>query len=551
MNLLRTAARPKPGTIRRVSLVTLSAAVVTLSVIGLLPGAGPSGSSSSVAGAATAPKPVVEPGTFKGLGFDACTAPPSATMKAWLASPYRAVGIYFGGANRGCTQANLTAAWVTEQHAAGWHLLPIYVGPQASCTTSTKQLRIDNANAAAQGRAIADDAVNQARAVALAAGSTLIYDMESYHAETDPACRAGVLAFMNAWTARLHDGGYISGFYSSASSGVADVVGAYNTPGYVQPDFIDFARWDTKVTTVDPSIAADYWPGRRRIKQYLGGHPETYGGVTINVDNDYVDVAPLPSAGIGDYTRNGWSDVLARTTNNGGLYALSGNGTSVDVKGGRRLSGGWGKMDAIVRIGDLNRDGFPDVVAHQKKADYLWFYAGTASGGLKAPRKLSGGWKKMTELTAIGDFNRDGYPDLVARQIKNKKLYLYPGRAGNRMATPVLLAKGDWTLTSELAGVGDFNRDGYPDLAARVTKTGKLYLYPGKRGGLAARKLIGSGFAALRDVVGVGDFDRDGFPDLAAVQRSNGGLWLYPGAGNSLKARVPLGGGFAGRTPLL
>src|SRR3954451_22315281 len=65
------------------------------------------------------------PGTFTGSGFDACTAPADATMDAWLGSPYRAVGIYFGGNNRGCTQANLTAAWVARQQANGWHLLPL------------------------------------------------------------------------------------------------------------------------------------------------------------------------------------------------------------------------------------------------------------------------------------------------------------------------------------------------------------------------------------------------------------------------------------------
>src|SRR5215470_7062252 len=73
------------------------------------------------------PTSAVSPGTFTGLGFDACTAPSSATMSAWLASPYRAVGIYFGGVNRACAQPNLTATWVTEQLTAGWHLIPIYM----------------------------------------------------------------------------------------------------------------------------------------------------------------------------------------------------------------------------------------------------------------------------------------------------------------------------------------------------------------------------------------------------------------------------------------
>ena len=48
-------------------------------------------------------------GVFIGLGFDACTAPSTRTMAAWGSSPYRAVGVYIGGLNRGCSQPNLTA----------------------------------------------------------------------------------------------------------------------------------------------------------------------------------------------------------------------------------------------------------------------------------------------------------------------------------------------------------------------------------------------------------------------------------------------------------
>src|SRR5215475_1240800 len=49
---------------------------------------------------------------YAGPAFDTCTAPPLSTMQAWLASPYRAIGIYIGGTNRGCAQPQLTSSWV-------------------------------------------------------------------------------------------------------------------------------------------------------------------------------------------------------------------------------------------------------------------------------------------------------------------------------------------------------------------------------------------------------------------------------------------------------
>lgn len=74
----------------------------------------------------------------QGHGFDTCAAPTSATMDAWWpGTPFFNVGIYIGGANRGCAQPNLTQAWITHQQATGWGLLPIWVGAQMgnpSCT---------------------------------------------------------------------------------------------------------------------------------------------------------------------------------------------------------------------------------------------------------------------------------------------------------------------------------------------------------------------------------------------------------------------------------
>jgi len=494
----------------------------------------------------------VQPGTFVGVAFDACTAPSSATMAAWrAASPYRAVGVYFGGDNRGCTQANLTADWVRAQVAAGWHLIPLYVGPQASCTTATKKKNlIANAQAAAEGVATAQDAAAQARSLGLGGQSVLIYDMEAYRTD-DAACRAGVLAFVSAWTAKLHDLGYLSGFYSSMSSGGADQVANYAAAGYVRPDFIDFARWDSVSTLTDVAVPAAYWSPHRRMKQYAGGHTETWGGVAINIDDDYVDFAPLPAATLADYDRNGWSDVLARTASTGYLNFFPGNGVFVDNSGWRGLGGGWKPMNAIVRVGDLNRDGYPDLVARVASTGYLYFYPGRSDGTLGARTLLSRDFKRMREITAIGDLNRDGYPDIVAVQSSNGALYYYLGAKGTKLGARKLIGKSGWNSLSELAGVGDFDRDGYPDLAARQTSTGRLLLYPGRKAGIGTARQIATGFGGMRDLIGIGDFDRDGYTDIAAVLKSNGNLMLYPGTGSGLRTGVRLATGYGGRSPLL
>ncbi|MEH0821973.1 MULTISPECIES: DUF1906 domain-containing protein [unclassified Micromonospora] len=274
-----------PSTLRRTARRLLTAAVA-----GMLLATASVTATSAPAQAAGYNGP--HPGTFTGLGFDACTAPSDAQMTAWLQSPYRAVGVYIGGVNRGCAQPNLTREWVASQQAKGWRLFPLYVGLQAPCTTYLR--RIDPAQAAAQGRAAADDAATNALNLGIVLQSTIILDIEYYNAG-DTACSAAVLSFSSAWSARLHDHGYLSGLYtSSGGGGLQDHVAAHGKPGHVSPDMVDFANWDGVKTVSDPTIPATYWV-KRRMKQYQGDHDETWGGVTINIDSNYLDLELAPT----------------------------------------------------------------------------------------------------------------------------------------------------------------------------------------------------------------------------------------------------------------
>jgi Domain of unknown function (DUF1906) len=234
-------------------------------------------------------------GVFTGLGFDACAAPSSRSMAAWGASPYRAIGVYVGGSNRGCSQPNLTASWVGAQAAAGWHLIPTYVGlqaPTSSCDSCAK-LSFSSSRAAAQGEEAAVDAVAQAATVAMGPGSPIYFDMESYSRTS--SATAATLAFLEAWTGKLHSLGYVSGVYSSGASGIADLAAQLGS-GYTLPDHLWFANWNGQATVTDPYVPASGWSQHQRIHQYRGGHDETYGGVTINIDNNYVDGGTVGTA---------------------------------------------------------------------------------------------------------------------------------------------------------------------------------------------------------------------------------------------------------------
>jgi Domain of unknown function (DUF1906) len=257
-------------------------------------GTAPRGRAAASALAAPSPDPVSGGSDeYTGLGFDACATPSARTMDAWASSPYRAIGVYIGGANRACSQPNLTPTWVEEQVAAGWHLIPTYVGLQAPTSACSSCAKLSTSRAATQGTEAADDAVEDAAAVGMGPGSPIYFDMEAYTRTSSAS--AATLSFLSAWTAQLHALGYVSGVYSSSSSGIADLARAIGG-SYALPDDVWTANWNGAQNALDPYLPASAWPSHQRIHQYRGGHNESYGLMTINIDNNYVEGATVGSA---------------------------------------------------------------------------------------------------------------------------------------------------------------------------------------------------------------------------------------------------------------
>jgi hypothetical protein len=233
-------------------------------------------------------RPPPPPGAFSGNGFDTCAAPSPGVMSAWLSSPYRGIGVYIGGANAACS--NLSASWVGQVANQGWKLAPLYVGLQDPCANQGGLATIDPNQPIQQGYASADDAVRLASADGLGPGTPIYFDMESYN-NSIPACSGTAIAFIAGWTSELHARGYVSGEYSSTYSGIQDEASVVGS-GWAVPDGIWFASWRSPpVANIygEPGLSDGLWNNHQRLHQFQGGHNESWGGVTLNIDSDIMD----------------------------------------------------------------------------------------------------------------------------------------------------------------------------------------------------------------------------------------------------------------------
>lgn len=273
------------------------------------------------------------------------------------------------------------------------------------------------------------------------------------------------------------------------------------------------------------------------------------GGFTVTVQSLTDDEVRLRVDGttpIGfprDVTGEGAADLLAADSGGGlQLYPGSGRGGFLPRK---TIGSGWQSRDQLLMVGDWDGDTARDLIARNPSNGDLWLYRGNGSGSFSSARVIGVGWGGFDALFSPGDWNGDGYVDLLARQRSDGSLHLYPGNGTGGFRAPAKVGTG-WGGMTDFAAPGDWDRNGVVDLVARDA-AGTLHLYSGNgSGGFGDRRTIGTGWQGFTQITGPGDWNGDGHPDLLAQGR-DGALFVYPGNGTGLfLPRQQIGSGWTG-----
>jgi hypothetical protein len=165
------------------------------------------------------------------------------------------------------------------------------------------------------------------------------------------------------------------------------------------------------------------------------------------------------SVAVGDFNLDGKLDLAVANAASGNVTILLGDGSG----GFTQATGspvGAGQGPAPVAVGDFNRDGKPDLAV--ASADGVTILLGDGSGGFIEPAGSPVGTGNQTQSVAVGDFNRDGKPDLAVASADGVTILLGDGSGG--FTEPAGSPVGAGNAFTAVA-VGDFNRDGKPDLA--------------------------------------------------------------------------------------
>jgi stage II sporulation protein D len=194
----------------------------------------------------------------------------------------------------------------------------------------------------------------------------------------------------------------------------------------------------------------------------------------------------------------------------------------------------------VATVGDWNGDGYADLVV-RTAAQRLYLKRGGPTGALSAGTPLPAGGD-IRSIAGIGDADLDGHPDLaVLTKAGNLWLVLGDGKLGRTRTTKI---SSGWQRHDWLRATGDFDRDGRPDLISKVGD--RLMLHRRTAAGLASPITLATGWGGISNVTSIGDFTGDGNADVIA-RTTTGRLVVFAGNGKDRIIRqATLPGSFSG-----
>lgn len=324
-------------------------------------------------------------------------------------------------------------------------------------------------------------------------------------------------------------GGGVLGVLLGNGDGTFQAVHAYDTGGYLATsiaagDVNGDGKPDLLVGNkcIDVNNCPD---GRGVVGVLLGNGDGSFQLTQTYGSGGYLTV----SVAVADVNRDGEADVVVANRfidcdngcrNNGSVGVLLGNGNGTFQTAQTYDSGGFSTTS--LAVGDVNRDGKPDVVVGHEDTRFhrrstVSVLLGNGDGAFQTAQTYNSGGFRVSSI-AVNDVNGDSRPDLLVTNL-GVRTNNYPNGIvsvrlgigdGTFEAARTFHSGGTWATS---LAVGDVNSDGKPDLL--VADTSGLRAWLGNGDGTFQ---LGGSDPAYGSSITVNDVNGDGRPDVTVAE---------------------------------
>jgi len=192
--------------------------------------------------------------------------------------------------------------------------------------------------------------------------------------------------------------------------------------------------------------------------------------------------------------------------------SAAGLGSAIDIQ-----AEGW---DAAT--GDINGDGYDDIVIAGNIADGITICYGSKSGH-SSPQFISGGTDPRSITT--GDINGDGYADIVcANEFLDDITVSYGSATGHGTPQTISAGNGPCSITT-----GDINGDGYADIVCANKDSNNITISYGSATGHGTPQTISAGTKPYS--ITTGDVNGDGYADIVCANNDSDDITISYGSG--------------------
>jgi predicted nucleotidyltransferase len=243
-----------------------------------------------------------------------------------------------------------------------------------------------------------------------------------------------------------------------------------------------------------------------------------------------ISAAGLSSVALGDFNNDSCLDIAICNIrlNNVGILFGNGNGT-FSYQTIYETSNG--AEQASVAVADFDNDGRLDIVVANQGLDNLVVSFGNGNGSFSDQVTLLTGTGSQPLFVAVGDFNNDGKPDIVAANSQLNNVGVFLGYVNRIFFSQTTYSTGYNALTTVVVAA-DFNNDSRLDIAACNQDNDNIVIFLGYADeGLLSLPSYSTGLSSQPTYVATGDFNNDTRLDVAVANYGTDNVMILLGSG--------------------